>query len=70
MNARMSVHLSLKTSSKDNKLCRAGAEELMEVLACYFPVVFKVSFIDFALRMSVLSEAELPPNQPDVVGSV
>ena len=27
-----------------------------------------IRFIDVALRMSVLREAELPPNQPDVVG--
>ena len=29
-----------------------------------------IRFIDVALRMSVLREAEQPPNQPDVVGSV
>ena len=29
-----------------------------------------IRFIVVALRMSVLSEAEQPPNQPDVVGSV
>ena len=29
-----------------------------------------IRFDDSALRMSVLPEAELPPNQPDVVGSV
>ena len=29
-----------------------------------------IRFIDIALGMSVLREAELPPNQPDVVGSV
>ena len=29
-----------------------------------------IRFIDVALRISVLREAELPPNQPDVVGTV
>ena len=43
------------------------AVPVLDLITLLYCLIIHIYFIDIALRMSVLREAELPPNQPDAV---